>query len=95
MNEELDSQLSAMFDDELPQSECELLARRLARDAALLGGSVLDLLAREEGEAAAVQLCLSLPRGDAREALLKAFRGRPLVDTEGLWRAHLARLAEP
>jgi sigma-E factor negative regulatory protein RseA len=32
MNEELDSQLSAMFDDELPQSECELLARRLARD---------------------------------------------------------------
>jgi sigma-E factor negative regulatory protein RseA len=36
MNEELDSQLSAMFDDELPQSECELLARRLARDAALL-----------------------------------------------------------
>jgi sigma-E factor negative regulatory protein RseA len=36
MNEELDSQLSAMFDDELPQSECELLARRLARDAALM-----------------------------------------------------------
>jgi sigma-E factor negative regulatory protein RseA len=36
MNEELDSQLSAMFDDELPQSECELLARRLARDAVLL-----------------------------------------------------------
>jgi sigma-E factor negative regulatory protein RseA len=36
MNEELDSQLSAMFDDELPQGECELLARRLSRDAALL-----------------------------------------------------------
>ena len=35
MNEELDSQLSAMFDDELPQGECELLARRLSRDAAL------------------------------------------------------------
>src|SRR4029077_19594956 len=34
--EELDSQLSAMFDDELPQGECELLARRLSRDAALL-----------------------------------------------------------
>lgn len=32
MNEELDSQLSAMFDDELPAPECELLARRLARD---------------------------------------------------------------
>jgi negative regulator of sigma E activity len=32
MNEELDSQLSAMFDDELPPGECELLARRLSRD---------------------------------------------------------------
>jgi len=35
MTEELDSQLSAMFDDELPQGECELLARRLSRDPAL------------------------------------------------------------
>lgn len=35
MNEELDSQLSAMFDDELPPGECELLARRLSRDALL------------------------------------------------------------
>ncbi len=35
MNEELDSQLSAMFDDELPQAECELLARRLSRDEPL------------------------------------------------------------
>ncbi|HUK02762.1 MAG TPA: sigma-E factor negative regulatory protein [Steroidobacteraceae bacterium] len=34
-NEELDSQLSAMFDDELPATECELLARRLSRDEAL------------------------------------------------------------
>ena len=32
MNEELDSQLSAMFDNELPPAECELLARRLSRD---------------------------------------------------------------
>ena len=32
MNEELDSQLSAMFDNELPAVECELLARRLSRD---------------------------------------------------------------
>jgi len=32
MKEELDSQLSAMFDDELPPVECELLARRLSRD---------------------------------------------------------------
>jgi negative regulator of sigma E activity len=32
MNEELDSQLSAMFDDELAPEQCELLARRLSRD---------------------------------------------------------------
>jgi len=37
MNEELDSQLSAMFDDELPAVECELLARRLSRDRVLQG----------------------------------------------------------
>ena len=35
MNEELDSQLSAMFDNELPSAECELLARRLSRDEQL------------------------------------------------------------
>lgn len=35
MNEELDSQLSAMFDDELADGECELLARRLSRDEQL------------------------------------------------------------
>src|SRR5688572_20980877 len=32
---ERDSQLSAMFDGELPGGECELLARRLTRDEAL------------------------------------------------------------
>jgi negative regulator of sigma E activity len=37
MNEELDSQLSAMFDNELPAAECELLARRLSRDEDLRG----------------------------------------------------------
>jgi negative regulator of sigma E activity len=35
MNEELDSQLSAMFDDELAPAECELMARRLSRDEGL------------------------------------------------------------
>ena len=35
MNEELDSQLSAMFDNELAAAECELLARRLSRDGDL------------------------------------------------------------
>lgn len=32
---ERDTQLSAMFDGELPAAECELIARRLARDEAL------------------------------------------------------------
>ena len=36
MNEELDSQLSAMFDNELPAAECELLARRLSRDGEIM-----------------------------------------------------------
>jgi negative regulator of sigma E activity len=35
MTQERDSQLSAMFDGELPGAECELLARRLTRDEAL------------------------------------------------------------
>ena len=39
MNEMLDSQLSAMFDDELPAEECELVARRLSRDEALQSAS--------------------------------------------------------
>lgn len=34
-HKESDSQLSAMFDGELPRAECELLARRLTRDEAL------------------------------------------------------------
>lgn len=63
------------------------------RDAYLLGGTLLDLVAREEGEDAAVRLACELPRGGPREALLTAFRGRALVHTEGTWRAHLARMA--
>jgi hypothetical protein len=64
------------------------------KDAALLGGSVIDLVAREQGTAAAVRLaCGRLPAGGAREALLTAFDGRALVHTEGTWRAHLSRLA--
>lgn len=35
MNDERDSQLSAMFDNELAAPECELLARRLSRDPQL------------------------------------------------------------
>jgi len=63
------------------------------RDAALLGGTVIDLLAKEEGEQRAVQLACRLHPQGSRAALGKAFRGRALVHTEGAWRAHLATLA--
>ncbi len=63
------------------------------RDAALLGGTVIDLVAREEGAPAAVRLACSLPRGGPREALVATFRGRAMVHTEGTWRAHLSRMA--
>ena len=61
-------------------------------DAVLLGGTVFDLLAREEGDAAAVGLALA-PAGDPRRSLEHAFRGRSLLHSSGAWRAHLARVA--
>ncbi|MEA2265295.1 MAG: hypothetical protein QOE27_878 [Solirubrobacteraceae bacterium] len=64
------------------------------RDAALLGGSVFDLLAREHGVGAAVRLAYTPLAGEPRAALVGAFAGREMVHTEGAWRAHLARLAE-
>ena len=63
------------------------------RDAPLLGGTVIDLLAREQGERAAAQLVGRLHPQGPRAALSKAFGGRALVHTEGAWRSHLARMA--
>ncbi len=63
------------------------------RDAPLLGGTVIDLLAREEGELAAAQFVSRIHPQGARAALSKAFGGRTLVHTEGAWRSHLARMA--
>jgi hypothetical protein len=64
-----------------------------ARDALLLGGTVIDLLAREQGEHAAARLACRLdPRGP-RAALVKAFGGRSFRHTEQAWRTHLALLA--
>ena len=63
------------------------------RDAALLGGTVLDLLVREEGEAAAARLTSRLHPEGPEAALVEAFHGRSLAHTEGTWRTHLARLA--
>lgn len=65
------------------------------RDATLLGGTVIDLLAREEGEQAAAMLAGRLESRGAMAAISKAFGGRPLSRTEEAWRAHLTRLAGP
>ena len=62
-------------------------------DALLLGGSVFDLLASEQGSEAAVTLATTRPAEEPRETVLRAFPGRSFTDTEGVWRAHLARLA--
>jgi hypothetical protein len=65
------------------------------RDAALLGGTVFDLLAREEGEAACVELACGPHPGGAGQALMQAFGGRALRHSEAAWRTHLGRLADP
>ena len=62
------------------------------RDAALLGGTVIDLLAREQGEQATADFACRLPPGGPRRALAQAFDGRPLRQTEDAWRSHLTRL---
>jgi hypothetical protein len=63
------------------------------RDAALLGGTVIDLLAREQGAQAAARFACRLDPQGPRAALSQAFGGRSLAHTEGAWRSHLSRLA--
>lgn len=63
------------------------------RDAPLLGGTVVDLLVREQGAPAAAQFACRLPASGARAALAGAFGGRSLTQTEDAWRSHLARMA--
>jgi hypothetical protein len=63
------------------------------RDAPLLGGTVIDLIATEQGAEAAAQFVTRLHPHGPRAALAKVFGGRSLVHTEGAWRSHLARLA--
>jgi hypothetical protein len=62
------------------------------RDAALLGGTVLDLLAIERGRRAAMALACAQPGdADGREAIARAF-DRDSADVERLWRKHLDRV---
>jgi hypothetical protein len=57
-------------------------------DALLLGGSVFELVAREEGDRAA----LALARGGPDGALDRAFGTRGRRHTEAAWRSQLERL---
>jgi hypothetical protein len=60
-------------------------------DALLLGGSVFDLLAREEGERASITLARG-PHPDGPVRALEVAFPRALRHTERAWRSHLARL---
>ena len=60
-------------------------------DALLLGGTIFELLAREEGAHA----CVTLARGPHPDGPLRALEiafPRALRHTEGAWRSYLARL---
>jgi hypothetical protein len=62
-----------------------------ARDAMVLGGTVFDLLEREAGPEACIELALTSERSSSRLALESAF-GRRLPSVERAWRDHLASL---
>jgi hypothetical protein len=64
------------------------------RDAALLGGSILDLLARARGVSSCVRLAC-YPHTSAPEAVLESTFELPLADLQRRWRAHLGELARP
>jgi hypothetical protein len=63
------------------------------RDAALLGGSLFDLLARERGVEACVNLAVD-PGADTGTSLESAF-GTSIPELRERWRAHLDNLARP
>jgi negative regulator of sigma E activity len=95
-NEELDSQLSAMFDDELPATECELLARRLARDEQLRGrwgryAAIGACIRGEHGVRLGVPLASKVSAALTQEA---AARAAPAPRRPGIsWLTSLAGLA--
>ena len=65
-----------------------------ARDAALLGGTLYDLLASERGERACLRLACHPDPADDRTVLEKAF-GAPRYELTQVWRKHLERLSAP
>jgi hypothetical protein len=64
-------------------------------DAALLGQTVVDLLAQTHGERIVARFVCRLETGGPRSALASAFGVRSLRKLERAWRHHLIRLAEP
>jgi hypothetical protein len=63
------------------------------RDAALLGGSLFDLLARERGVDACVQLATDADLHE--DHALQSVFGSPLAQLGQRWRSHLEHLATP
>jgi hypothetical protein len=63
-----------------------------ARDAMLLGGTVLGLLERERGRRACVRLATELPREGALAAISAAFDSRR-SEIEPAWRRYLTELS--
>jgi sigma-E factor negative regulatory protein RseA len=82
MNEELDSQLSAMFDDELAPGECELLARRLSRD---------EQLKARWGRYAVIGAAIRSERGVRLNAPLAGRVSAVILDEPALASAHTTR----
>jgi hypothetical protein len=65
-----------------------------ARDSPLLGSSLMELLAEQQGENAVARLTSRLHTQGARTALQVAFGERALMTVENDWRLALRRLAE-
>jgi negative regulator of sigma E activity len=100
MNEERDSQLSAMFDGELPAAECELLARRLSKDEPLRASWARYALigAALRGEpggvavAAKVSAALAADAGQSPGAMSKG-NGTPKLRRGAAWQKWLQPIA--
>jgi sigma-E factor negative regulatory protein RseA len=93
--EQVESQLSAMFDGELPAAECELLSRRIDRDEnlrarwsryALIGAAMRSEPVATARRGFAAKVSAGLDASD--RARLQ--RSRPLVRRRALWNTALA-----
>jgi hypothetical protein len=65
-----------------------------ARDAPLVAGTLIELLAEQQGEAGVARLAGRLHTGGAQTALRLAFGERALMNVEGDWRTRLRHLAD-